>query len=986
MLAGAGDADAVVVGGDQRRDRFGGEEGGFVLRLLERGAEEGSGAGVLALRDFLGGAGGDDLSAVLAGFGADVDDVVGGFDNFHVVFDDDKGVSGFDEAVEDAEEARDVVEVESGGGLVEKQERRFGVGVGEVGGEFEALGFAAGEEAGGLSEPQVTEADVFERLQWRGDFVVLGEIFEESERLGDGHFEDVVDRVAVEEDAQDVGLEAFAAAGSADEGHVAEELHFDALVAEAGAAFAASGVRVEAEGGRSEAGAFGGGSLGEEVADVVPSAEVDNGRRAGGFAGRGLVDHDDFADVFDAGEFFDRAGVFLDGFAAFAEEIAVEEAVDEGGLAGTGDARHAGEDAEREVGVDFFDVVERGAAELEKFLRFAAFRWNGNRSAAKEVVGGEGIFFLRDLRGRAGEHELSAGFAAAGSDVGEPVGGADDGFFVFDDEEGVSVVAQAAHDAEELSEVARVESDARFVHDKERVDERGAEAGGEVDALDFAAGEGARRAVEGEVAEADFAEVGEAGGDLVEEELRGVVARGNGHAGEEVAQAVDRARGDFGEGEGFVVRAGHAVVEGFGLVASAVALRAFVVAAVAAEEHADVHFVGLRLEPVEVALHAIPTAVVPDFVQRFAGAAFALDDPVLVGLGEILERTMQIDVLAARVADEVGLAFLRHAALERTDDALGEGARAVRDDALPVEADDASETAALGAGTERVVEAEEAGRGRTDVEVAPGAVPSGGEGVAFVGVGVDEEDTAFAEAEGGLDGFGQAGFVGGGDAVLDDVDDGREFFRRGFVGAENFRVEPDAEVALLLEELEKLGGGALFDVTGADGEGDEEGASGEAGGGIADDAAGGFGLDRLMTLRARGGGEAGEQEFEVVVDLGDGADGRAGGFDVVRLLDGDGGRDAFDGVDARFVHAVEELPRVGREGLDVTALSFGIDGVEGEGGFAGAARAGDDVEESARKIEVDTAEVVLARAADAEGWRVGRGTLAVGHAGESPAG
>ena len=185
-----------------------------------------------------------------------------------------------------------------------------------------------------MPETEVTESDVLEGLQRDGDFLVLGEIFEEGDGLGDGHFEDVVDGLSVEVDAEHVGLEAFAAAGGADEGDIAEELHFDALVAETGAAFAASAVRVEAEGGGAEAGTLGGRGLGEEVADVIPGSEVDHGGRAGGFAGRGLVDHDDFADVFDAGQLFDAAGVFLHGFAPFAEEVAVEEAVDKGGFSG----------------------------------------------------------------------------------------------------------------------------------------------------------------------------------------------------------------------------------------------------------------------------------------------------------------------------------------------------------------------------------------------------------------------------------------------------------------------------------------------------------------------------------------------------------------------------------------------------------------------------------------------------------------------------
>lgn len=55
-----------------------------------------------------------------------------------------------------------------------------------------------------------------------------------------------------------------------------------------------------------------------------------------------------------------------------------------------------------------------------------------------------------------------------------------------------------------------METDGGFIKDEESICERGAEAGGEVDAFHFAAGEGAGLAVEGEVAKADFIEVAEA--------------------------------------------------------------------------------------------------------------------------------------------------------------------------------------------------------------------------------------------------------------------------------------------------------------------------------------------------------------------------------------------------------------------------------------------------------------------------------------------
>ncbi len=85
--------------------------------------------------------------------------------------------------------------------------------------------------------------------------------------------------------------------------------------------------------------------------------------------------------------------------------------------------------------------------------------------------------------------------------------------------------------------------------------------------------------------------------------------------------------------------------------------------------------------------------------------------------------------------------------------------------------------------------------------------------------------------------------------------------------------------------------------------------------------------------------DARPEEAHVIVDLGDGGDGRARVTAGRLLLDRDGGGEAVDMLDVRLLHHLEELARVGREALDVAALPFGIDGVEGEAGFARAARA-----------------------------------------------
>ena len=105
-----------------------------------------------------------------------------------------------------------------------------------------------------------------------------------------------------------------------------------------------------------------------------------------------------------------------------------------------------------------------------------------------------------------------------------------------------------------------------------------------------------------------------------------------------------------------------------------------------------------------------------------------------------------------------------------------------------------------------------------------------------------------------------------------------------------------------------------------------------------------------------------KKQFQVVVQLGHRADGGARGTHRIRLVDGDGRRDAADGIHLWLVHALEELPRVGREGFDVAALTFRINGIEGERGFSRTTDPRDDGELAQRQFQREIAQIVLARA------------------------
>jgi hypothetical protein len=87
-----------------------------------------------------------------------------------------------------------------------------------------------------------------------------------------------------------------------------------------------------------------------------------------------------------------------------------------------------------------------------------------------------------------------------------------------------------------------------------------------------------------------------------------------------------------------------------------------------------------------------------------------------------------------------------------------------------------------------------------------------------------------------------------------------------------------------------------------------------------------------------------KQQAQVIVDFGDGADRRARVVRCGLLLDRDRGRQAFDHIDIRLVHELQELARVRGQRLDIAALPLGIKRVEGERALSGAGKPRDDDE------------------------------------------
>ena len=126
--------------------------------------------------------------------------------------------------------------------------------------------------------------------------------------------------------------------------------------------------------------------------------------------------------------------------------------------------------------------------------------------------------------------------------------------------------------------------------------------------------------------------------------------------------------------------------------------------------------------------------------------------------------------------------------------------------------------------------------------------------------------------------------------------------------------------------------------------------------------AGALPRDRRAVVGAVRHADPRPEEAQVVVDLGDGADGGSRVLPRGLLLDGDGRREPLDRVHVGLLHQPEELPRVGRERFDVSPLAFGVDGVEGERRLPRAGQPGDDGQLVAGDGDGDVLEVVLAGA------------------------
>ena len=314
-----------------------------------------------------------------------------------------------------------------------------------------------------------------------------------------------------------------------------------------------------------------------------------------------LIDQKNVGDGLASGEGADGGRIF-DRTPHLVKEGFVNDFVHEGAFARTADSGNGNESAQGKGGAEIFEIVAVGSLNPEPrvaFLWAGAPGGQGNGAAAGKIGASGGVFDFRESGGRAGVEKLAAFAPRTGAEFENVFGGADDGFIVFDHENGVAGGAKFAEEIEEASGVAGVEADAGFVEDKEGAGQTRAEASGEVDALEFSAGESSGRAIEREVAETHAEKKAEAMANIFQGRLGGGVF--GFYLLQEVGKIGQGERVEFGHGF-----SGEAPVGRLGPITLAAAGGAGTISAVAGEQNPDMHFVGFRFEPTKETANTVP--------------------------------------------------------------------------------------------------------------------------------------------------------------------------------------------------------------------------------------------------------------------------------------------------------------------------------------------------------------------------------------------
>ena len=121
--------------------------------------------------------------------------MVGLTDNVEVMLDDEDCIATVYQATQYLHEDADVLEVQTGGGLVENIERFASIFLRQFGSQLDALTLTAREGCGWLSQLNISETYILNGLDFTQD---VGHVLEEFAGLVDGHVEYIGNALTLE--------------------------------------------------------------------------------------------------------------------------------------------------------------------------------------------------------------------------------------------------------------------------------------------------------------------------------------------------------------------------------------------------------------------------------------------------------------------------------------------------------------------------------------------------------------------------------------------------------------------------------------------------------------------------------------------------------------------------------------------------------------------------------------------------------------------
>src|SRR5690625_3091547 len=151
----------------------------------------------------------DNCSATDTTFRTQVDDIIRHFDDIEVMFDDDDRISVIHKSLQHFDELAYIFGMEAGRRFVQYIERASVRAFVQFGGKLDTLRLPARQRRRRLSETDVAEADIDERLDLALD---LGQVLKEVESFFHRHFKDVRDAFVLVFDFERLTVVTFAAA------------------------------------------------------------------------------------------------------------------------------------------------------------------------------------------------------------------------------------------------------------------------------------------------------------------------------------------------------------------------------------------------------------------------------------------------------------------------------------------------------------------------------------------------------------------------------------------------------------------------------------------------------------------------------------------------------------------------------------------------------------------------------------------------------